>query len=187
MNDNQFTSEDIEKNKDLAALSYVWIFSAIVLLARRDSAFARFHAKQGFVLFLLTLVLWPFEITRYGEYSILPLMVLGFIDAAQGRDYGVPLVSELTGGSRKSGHEFFHGLIRIFRPSHVTPELREKLLRDEQESVKQKEFMDKETDIQDRENRKVSALISRLEADEKEIQHMKEAIHQVEEKVSNKV
>jgi len=142
MMETKFTPEDIEKNKDVAALSYVWVFSVIILLARRDSAFVRFHARQGFVLFLLSIALWPYEIARYGEYLVLPLMILGFIEAAQGHVFAMPVIAKL---------------------------------------------MNRDEVSLNRETRKLSTLMDRLDMDEKEIQQMKEEIHQVEEKVDASV
>ena len=69
MNNNKITSEDIKKNADIAALSYLWVFSLVIFLARRDSPFVRMHAKQGVTLFVLSLLLWPIPILRYGEFS----------------------------------------------------------------------------------------------------------------------
>jgi len=48
---------DIEKNKGMAVLSYIWILCLIPLLAAKESKFAQFHAKQGLVLFLTWVVL----------------------------------------------------------------------------------------------------------------------------------
>ncbi|EKD47008.1 MAG: hypothetical protein ACD_66C00259G0004, partial [uncultured bacterium] len=44
--------KDIEDNKVLAALSYIFILCFVPLLLARDSKFAQYHAKQGLVLFV---------------------------------------------------------------------------------------------------------------------------------------
>jgi len=79
------TNDDIEKNKDIAAFSYVWVMSVIVYFARRDSAFVRFHATQAMILFAVSIPVWfvPY-IGRYLELLILAAAVLGFMAAAQG-------------------------------------------------------------------------------------------------------
>lgn len=76
----------------LAALSYVWILGLVMLVIKRNDAFIQFHAKQGVVLFLISLVgfipvigwvLWALSITG---------MVIGFIHAWQGKEYKLPFV-----------------------------------------------------------------------------------------------
>lgn len=76
---------DIEKNKDIAAFSYIWIMSVVVYIARRDSAFVRFHALQAMILFALSIPIWfvPY-IGRYLELLILASAVIGFMAAVQG-------------------------------------------------------------------------------------------------------
>lgn len=76
----------------LAALSYVWILGLVILIIKRNDAFIQFHAKQGVVLFLVSLVgfipvigwiLWALAVAG---------MVLGFINAWQGKEYKLPYV-----------------------------------------------------------------------------------------------
>ena len=78
-------NDDVEKNKDVGAFSYVWVMSVIVYIARRDSAFVRFHSTQAMILFVLSVPIWfiPY-IGRYLELLILAAAVLGFMAAAQG-------------------------------------------------------------------------------------------------------
>lgn len=47
---------DVEANKTVAALSYVSVLFIVPLLAKRDSKFCQFHAKQGLVLFIAELI-----------------------------------------------------------------------------------------------------------------------------------
>ncbi|MBT3230546.1 DUF4870 domain-containing protein [Candidatus Uhrbacteria bacterium] len=49
--------KDVDDNKALAALGYVFILCFIPLLMAKDSKFAQFHAKQGLVLFIVEVVL----------------------------------------------------------------------------------------------------------------------------------
>lgn len=76
----------------LAALGYVWILGLVMLIIKRDDAFIQFHAKQGVVLFLISLVgfipvigwiMWALAVAG---------MVLGFIHAWQGKEYKLPYV-----------------------------------------------------------------------------------------------
>ncbi len=92
--------KDVAENKDLAALSYVWILCLVVLFMKRSSQFAQYHAKQGAVLFGLSLVVWavPF-IGKLAEVLILALSLLGFMHAAQGEWKELPVIGPLARGS----------------------------------------------------------------------------------------
>lgn len=91
---------DIEKNKDVAAMSYIWILSVVVLFARRDSPFAQYHARQGLWLFVISIPLWLIPgIGHLLELIVLAGMIIGFINAAQGREHDVPIVGQLAKGT----------------------------------------------------------------------------------------
>lgn len=93
---------DVAENKDLAALSYVWILSLVVFFTKGSSPFAQFHARQGAVLFGLSLVVWamPF-VGKLAEVLILALCILGFVHAAQGEWKELPVIGPLARGSWK--------------------------------------------------------------------------------------
>jgi hypothetical protein len=48
--EGEITREDIEKNKWLAGLSYIWILFILYWLV--DSKFVKFHAKQSLTIFI---------------------------------------------------------------------------------------------------------------------------------------
>lgn len=88
-----FTPEDIQKNFPVAAISYVPPLSLLILLFRKDSLFARFHAKQGFILMLFTLVCWfiPYlYLSLLLEAILLLELMVGFVKAAQREAYLLP-------------------------------------------------------------------------------------------------
>lgn len=98
---------DIADNKDIAALGYVWVLSIFVFLYRRESPFVRHHARQGIVLFVLSLFFWGIPVVgRFLEIPVLALMVMGFLNAAQGKYSPLPLVYAIS-----------HGDIRMLRQS----------------------------------------------------------------------
>ncbi|MBU0578127.1 hypothetical protein KJ742_01325 [Patescibacteria group bacterium] len=183
MDESKITSEDIEQNKELAALSYLWLFSLVVLFARRDSHFIQFHARQGVVLFVLSLLLWPFEITRYGEFVILALIVLGFIEAAMGRAYSIPVISVIAGGKvekahfKKLWHVIKHTFIKIVKPGHITPSFMEELHEQEAELKAQEKFLDSERKMLEQEEKKLSALAHRVDEDENELHKLEDEVH----------
>ena len=88
---------DVEENKIFAALSYVWIMSIVILILKRDSEFASFHAKQGLVLFIISIILGfiPF-IGWILEFAVALLVVVGIIKALMGEKWEIPLLGQLA-------------------------------------------------------------------------------------------
>ena len=90
--------KDVEANKGIAALSYVWILCLVPLLGKRNSKFAQFHAKQGLTLFIIEIIasflMW-FPVL--GQLLILILVVvsvIGIIKALNGEWWKMPYVHE---------------------------------------------------------------------------------------------
>ncbi len=121
---------DIRTNKDVAAFSYIWIMAVVIYALRKDSKFVRFHCKQALVLFLVSILVWliPF-IGGFLIFIIVAGMLLGFINAAQGRFADVPLAGPLSRGEMTVGDlwnmakPFFKRIAdafsQIFSTSHV--------------------------------------------------------------------
>ncbi len=88
------TDADVEKNKNIAAFSYVWIVCLYPLLMKKGSKFAQFHAKQGFVLLILSIfTVVPF----FGQLLMLALIivsVMGIVKAVNGEWWEIPFVYE---------------------------------------------------------------------------------------------
>ena len=53
---SKFDAKDVADNKAVAALSYISILFLVPLLLKKDSPFAKAHAKQGLILFLFEVV-----------------------------------------------------------------------------------------------------------------------------------
>lgn len=91
---------DVEENKAIAALSYLWIVSVVVLLMKKDSQFAQFHAKQALILFLLSfLVLFVGSFVRFLGWINLVVLVYaiwGFISAFQGKWQHLPGIASIV-------------------------------------------------------------------------------------------
>ncbi|NIA18335.1 MAG: hypothetical protein GWO79_00430 [Actinobacteria bacterium] len=89
---------DVEANKTIAALSYVWILCLVPLLGKRNSKFAQFHAKQGLILFIIeiigSLIFWfPF----FGQLLMLAIAVaavMGIVKALNGEWWKIPYIYE---------------------------------------------------------------------------------------------
>lgn len=114
------SNADIIENKDIAALGYVWILSVFVFLYKRESPFVRHHARQGIVLCVASIVFWSIPIVgRFLELPVLALMIMGFLNAAQGRYNPLPLVYALSHGDmrmlRQSWKVIVDAVVRMWR------------------------------------------------------------------------
>ena len=201
MKNLEITPKDIQDNKDFAAMGYVWIFSIIILLARRESPFIQLHARQGLVLFIISLVLWPLQITRYLEFVVLALALLGFIQAAIGNEYRIPVIADIAEGKirfkdlKKYWHHTKHTAIRLFKPEHVTPALRNDLENQHNDLMGQQAILQSEDRLLEIEEKKLSTLIHRVNDDETKIEkledeihnefrHLKNQVHELEDKIN---
>lgn len=97
-------SKDVEENKGMAILSYLYILSLIPFFAKKDSPFVQFHAKQGVTLFIgsvIANVIWVIPILGWFLGAILGLVILvfvimGIVNAAQGKTKELPVVGDLA-------------------------------------------------------------------------------------------
>ena len=76
----------------IAALSYVWVISIIMLVIKRNDEFVQFHAKQAVILLIISVFGFIPVIGWIAWALAVAGMVVGFINAWQGRRYELPLV-----------------------------------------------------------------------------------------------
>ena len=89
-------NKDVEDNKIFAVLGYIGILFLIPLLAKKDSPFAQFHAKQGMILFIAgiiaSFVIWiPFVGWAIGIFMFV-LWIMGVINALGGQMKELPVI-----------------------------------------------------------------------------------------------
>ena len=97
--------QDAESNKFVAALSWLWILSVVILLVKKDSPYVQFHARQSFLLFILSILLWVF-LSFFGplawflqwllKAAVFALIVIGFLQALRGRWWTVPVIGSFA-------------------------------------------------------------------------------------------
>jgi uncharacterized membrane protein len=90
------TDQDVENNKVVAALSYVWILFLIPLLGKKDSKFCQFHAKQGLILFLLSFITWFPVIGWLIGLAIIVASVAGIVKVLAGEWWQTPYIYDLS-------------------------------------------------------------------------------------------
>lgn len=103
-----YDARDIENNKVFAILSYIGILFVVGLIAAPKSKFARFHANQGIVLFIIEIALGIVS----GIVSFIPVvsgivsaviglvslvyMVIGICNAASGKAKELPVIGSIS-------------------------------------------------------------------------------------------
>ena len=94
------SDKDVEENKVVAAIGYIWILCFIPLLLKRDSKFARFHGKQGLILFVVDVVaaflIW-IPVLGWILWILLVLASLfGLLRALSGKWSKLPVIGQLA-------------------------------------------------------------------------------------------
>ena len=99
------SSKDIDENRLIAALGWLWVLSVVILLVKKDSPFAQFHARQGFTLFIVSIFLWlvfgifgtlAWVLQWLLELLVFVIIVVGFVQALRGRWWVLPILGPLA-------------------------------------------------------------------------------------------
>lgn len=108
MIDEEYTKEDIEKNKILSLFSYISFLFIIPLIAAPESKYAKFHINQGILLLITTaiceLLLAIFSFHELGhdiaetivDIGLLCFMIYGIVNAVNGRAKRLPIIGRFT-------------------------------------------------------------------------------------------
>lgn len=86
------TKKVTQDDKIWGLLSYLWIFSLVALIMKRDNEFVRFHANQGILLFVISFVGWVPMLGQLIMLLICILAIIGMIQAYQGEKWELPLL-----------------------------------------------------------------------------------------------
>jgi len=86
-----------QDDKTFGAIANLWILSIIILIMKKDSDFVKFHARQGLVLFLATIILGWIPVLGWVLVLIASLMMLfGAYKAATGEMWEMPIIGPLA-------------------------------------------------------------------------------------------
>src|SRR3989344_4831724 len=84
----------------MAALSYVWVLSVVMLIIKKDDEFVKFHAKQGTALFIISILamilsplLWFLGIIVW--FFVAVLCIIGFIKALSGERFKLWVIGDI--------------------------------------------------------------------------------------------
>ncbi len=93
------SKSDVEQNKGIAALAYIWILFIIPLM-KKDSDYAKYHGKQGLVFFICaTLVGFISRVPVIGwilDILIFILFIIGLINALGGKKQPLPVIGKFA-------------------------------------------------------------------------------------------
>lgn len=123
---NSFDKKDIESNKGISVLSYLGFLFLVPYFAASKSKFARFHAKQGMVLFIfefavnviMAILKAFFNVIYHGTFKVfswiripdiiltsvhslsglvtLALTIVGIINVVQGKAKELPVIGKFA-------------------------------------------------------------------------------------------
>lgn len=99
MNLSPEDKKDAEENKIFAVLSYLSILVLVPLLAKKESKFAMFHAKQGLVLLIGWIIGWLLSFVFIGfivDIVLIVFSIWGIVNAATGKYAKLPLIGDLA-------------------------------------------------------------------------------------------
>jgi len=91
--------KDIQENKIFAVLAYLGILVLVPLLAKKESKFAMFHAKQGLVLLIGWVISWILSFVFIGfilDVIMIVFSIWGIVNAASGKYAKLPLIGDLA-------------------------------------------------------------------------------------------
>jgi len=99
-----FDESDVKENKNVASISYISLLFIMPLIFKKDSPFAKEHAKQGLVIFLFEIlgtIIYYLPIIGKVLGSIilsvcLVLSIIGFLIAFSGGFMPFPIVYDIA-------------------------------------------------------------------------------------------
>ncbi|MBM3313739.1 hypothetical protein FJY70_03995 [candidate division WOR-3 bacterium] len=94
------STDDIEKAKGIAWLSYLGILWLVPLLTMKDNAFAKFHVKQGIMLTLLWVASWVLLVIPFIGWLAdaviwifaVVMAILGIVNSLNGKYWKMPIL-----------------------------------------------------------------------------------------------
>ncbi len=85
------------EEKVWGAIAYIWILSLVALAARKNNDFVRFHANQGLLLFVASIIFWFIPILGWLLNLLIGVMaIVGIVKALQGKKWELPVAADLA-------------------------------------------------------------------------------------------
>lgn len=93
------SQKDIQENRAVTFLSYLGFLCLVPLLAKKESKFAQFHAKQGLVLLIAWIIggiTMAIGIGLIINVGVIVLSIMGLINVNDGNMKDLPIVGDLA-------------------------------------------------------------------------------------------
>lgn len=98
------TEHKVDNSKILSIIAYIGPLVIISYLMSKESEFAKFHTKQGLILFAGEVALWVvgsmiwmlFPVIQIINLGLFVLSIIGIVNAAQGKEKQLPLVGHFA-------------------------------------------------------------------------------------------
>lgn len=97
------TAFQTDEGRLAAVMSYIPFLCFVPLLSMRHNEEARFHARQGVILFLVEVLAVLFMFHRISDFVFTTILIMavalsiaGIYFAMQGRNYRLPIVGDLA-------------------------------------------------------------------------------------------
>lgn len=90
LNDEQ----DIQQNKLWALLGYLGILCLVPLLAKKESKFAQFHAKQGLLVFIAWFFVWIPVLGWLLGIALFFAWIIAVINVLSGKYWKIPVIGD---------------------------------------------------------------------------------------------
>lgn len=88
--------KDIQENKLWALLGYLGILCLIPLLARKNSKFAQFHAKQGLIMLIGEFFVWIPVVGWILGIVLFIFWIMAIINVFSGKMQKLPIIGDLA-------------------------------------------------------------------------------------------
>ncbi len=110
---SEYTQQDIESNKAMAILSYLFLLVFVPIFAAKESKYARFHANQGLVLTIAVIAFWIVDVILSIIFAFIGLgwlisiigwlvwvlffvfEIIGLVNASQGKAKELPIIGKI--------------------------------------------------------------------------------------------
>lgn len=85
-----------QEAKIWAAAGYLWVISLVVLAARKNNDYIRFHANQGTLLFALSIIFMVIPILWFLNIVVAIAAIFGILKAWQGEKWELPALAGMA-------------------------------------------------------------------------------------------
>lgn len=158
------------RDKKLASLSYLWVFSVLIFAIKTKSVFVEKHSKIGLLLFISSIIFWLIPILHFFELLIMLLSIHGFIISINGTENRIPILYEFSNNNLNylNIYKYLDNL-KLFFKKNFNHNIKNEILMEEKNKEKEEKFIHEEESITEKDEKKLSAIFKRINKQDKRI------------------